>query len=376
MKELILLCTKGVHFTLCGDSYIQTDGVAMGSPLGPVLSGIFMVELENTLVPTLTNHLICWKRYVDDTNCFINENSIPYVISVLNSFHPSIQFTYETESNNRLSFLDVLIIRNGQNIETCVYRKPTNTDIYIHWNSFAPIQWKRSTLKTLVYRSYLVCSNDHYLTLELNYLRKVFNEYNNYPHWFITQVFNDVNNVFNQQHQTTDINNTTIAEENNSKKQIMKLPYAGERGCSIIKSLKKHLKQTLPANIKADIVYTGTKLSSQLSNIKDSTPFEEQHDLIYHSICNNENCNDDYIGEIARRLKERVKDHNGRDKSSHLVKHSIESGHDPVCNENFRILDRGYSNTFKRKVAEALLIKKHKPTLNVQEKSVKLELFN
>ena len=54
----------------------------------------------------------------------------------------------------------------------------------------------------------------------------------------------------------------------------MKLPYAGEKGCSIIKSLKKHLKKTLPANIEADIIYTGTKLSSQLNNIKDSTLFE------------------------------------------------------------------------------------------------------
>ena len=58
LKELILFCTKGVRFTLCGESYIQTDGVAMGSPLGPVLSGIFMVGLENTLVPTLSNHLM------------------------------------------------------------------------------------------------------------------------------------------------------------------------------------------------------------------------------------------------------------------------------------------------------------------------------
>ena len=55
LKELILLCTKGVHFTLCRESYVQTDGVTIGSPLGPVLAGIFMVELENTLV---TNHLV------------------------------------------------------------------------------------------------------------------------------------------------------------------------------------------------------------------------------------------------------------------------------------------------------------------------------
>ena len=54
--------------------------------------------------------------------------------------------------------------------------------------------------------------------------------------------------------------------------------------------------------------------------------------------------------------------HNGRDKNSHLVKHSIEPGHDPVCHGNFRILDKGYNNTFKRQVAEALLIRKHKPS--------------
>ena len=114
----------------------------------------------------------------------------------------------------------------------------------------------------------------------------------------------------------------------------MNLPYAGEKGCSITKSLKKH-----PANIEADIIYTGTKLSSQLNSIKDPTPFEEQHDLICHLVWNNGNCNNDYIGEIGQPLKERVKDHNGRDKSSQLVKHSIESGHDPVCHGNFRILD-------------------------------------
>ena len=199
--------------------------------------------------------------------------------------------------------------------------------------------WKRSTLKSLVYRSYLICSNDHYLTLEMKYLQKVFKEYNNYLRWFNTQVFNDVNKILYKQQEITVTNEATTAEEHNSKKQIMTLPYAGEKGCSIIKSLKKHLKKTLLANIEADIIYTGTELSSQLNNIKDPTPLEEQHDLIYHSVCNNDNCDDYYIGEIARRFIERAKDHNGRDKSSNLVKHSIESGHDPVCHGNFRILD-------------------------------------
>ena len=192
-------------------------------------------------------------------NSFIKEDSIEHAMSVLNGLHLPFQFTYETESNNRLSFLDVLIIHNWQSIKTCVYRKPTNTYIYIHCNSFAFIQWKHSTLKTLVYQSYLICSNDHYLTLELKYLWKVSKEYNNYPHWFITQVFNDVTKILNQQQEVIVTNETAITEKSNTKKQIMKLPYAGEKGSSIIKSLKKHLKKTLPANLEADIIYTGRK---------------------------------------------------------------------------------------------------------------------
>ena len=64
------------------------------------------------------------------------------------------------------------LIRTGENIETCVFKKPTKTDIYIHWNSFTPFQWKYSTLKTLVYRTYIVCSVNQHIEFELNYLRK------------------------------------------------------------------------------------------------------------------------------------------------------------------------------------------------------------
>ena len=62
----------------------------------------------------------------------------------------------------------------------------------------------------------------------------------------------------------------------------------------------------------------------------------------------------------------------GRDRNSHLFKHSVESGHDPLLKNDFRIIGKGYRNN----THEALFIKKTKPSLTIQKKSVKLELFD
>ena len=88
MKELLTICTRN-------DIYIQIDGVAMGSPLGSVIANTFMVELESMLVPKLIDHVKKWRRFEDDTFVYVKCGSIEYVLSVLNSFHDNIKFTYE-----------------------------------------------------------------------------------------------------------------------------------------------------------------------------------------------------------------------------------------------------------------------------------------
>ena len=59
MRELILICTKNVHFTFNGETFTQVDGAAMGSPLAPILADIIMVELDRNLIPILKDHLSC-----------------------------------------------------------------------------------------------------------------------------------------------------------------------------------------------------------------------------------------------------------------------------------------------------------------------------
>ena len=83
----------------------------MGSPLGPVLAGIIMVELENYIVPKLNSHLQVWKRYVADTLTIVKEGLINHVLQQLNSFHPNTQFNSEIELSGSILFLDILIRR-------------------------------------------------------------------------------------------------------------------------------------------------------------------------------------------------------------------------------------------------------------------------
>ena len=161
-----------------------------------------------------------------------------------------------------------------------------------------------------------------------------------------------------------------------TSKRTLILPYAGEKGCSIVKSLEKQLKRSLPNNVKPNIVCTGTKLSSNF-NVKDPVPFNEKHDIIYRSVCATERCNEDHVCECSRRLYELVKDHNGRHHLSHLVKHAVETGHLPVDTANFEVIGSGYRNNARhRKIAEVLAVKKLKPTLNIQDTSVPLKVFN
>ena len=96
MEELLYLCTKNLHFALNNKACLQVDGVAMSSP---VLAYIFMVDLERNTISTLSNDILLWKRYVDDTICFIKLTSINKVLETLN-----IKFNIETEIENKISF--------------------------------------------------------------------------------------------------------------------------------------------------------------------------------------------------------------------------------------------------------------------------------
>ena len=110
---------------------LQVDGAGMGSPLGPVLANIFMVELETSVIPNLSNKVKLWKRFAHDTFCLARLAYMDNISLALNYFHKNIKFTSDIEKGNTIAFLDVLIIRKPGKIESTVYRKKKHLPICI-----------------------------------------------------------------------------------------------------------------------------------------------------------------------------------------------------------------------------------------------------
>ena len=153
----------------------------MESPLGPVIAGIFMAELEKSLISTFMEHMSPWKRYVDDTMAVKS-----YHHSCIKSYHQKLhmycQFsTAFTKILNldmswnkmiRLIFLDAMLIRTNDTLQTKIYRKSTQNYMYLHWNSFRPRTWKRGALRTILIRVYKICSTKELLQNELKQIEK------------------------------------------------------------------------------------------------------------------------------------------------------------------------------------------------------------
>ena len=184
LTKLIRICTSQVQFLFDGSFYTQIDGVAMGSPLGPILADIFMGHLEGKIATTL-EELPFYRRYVDDTFVVVeNDRQLSILLELMNSLHANIQFTVEREVNRQLSFLDVHLTRNMDgSLTRRVYHKSTWTGQYIHFRSFTPISHKRALVRALYYRTRGIATDD-VLEEELKCLEETLVE-NGYPIRFV-----------------------------------------------------------------------------------------------------------------------------------------------------------------------------------------------
>ena len=127
--------------------------------------------------------------YVDDTlsNWAHGLENPHRFLEHINSLHPSIKLTLEMQKEDKtIPLLDVLlIIQEDGSLGHKMYRKPTHTERYLHYNSFHHHSLKNSACKTLINRAKTIVEVDN-IKGELEHLRSV-SKMNAYPNKFITQ---------------------------------------------------------------------------------------------------------------------------------------------------------------------------------------------
>ena len=96
-ESLLKLAMTDSYFTFNDQLHRQIDGVAMGSPLGPIFTNIFMSAHESKWLEKCLMKPLLYRRYVDETLLIFKENdNVSDFVSFLNIQHPNLHFTYET----------------------------------------------------------------------------------------------------------------------------------------------------------------------------------------------------------------------------------------------------------------------------------------
>ena len=105
------------------------------------------------MVPSLYN------RYYDDTLARMPSTiAAADFLTTLNGLNPNLKFRVELPADNMIPFIGIEIIKNGTELETCVYRRPTNTGLLLHFHSHEVKRYKTSLLKTMLHRVYALSS--------------------------------------------------------------------------------------------------------------------------------------------------------------------------------------------------------------------------
>lgn len=333
---LLRHCLESNFFVYRSQYYLQIDGVAMGSPVAPLIANLWMEYIEDRALSSGPSIIKIWKRYVDDVYAVVRggQREVEQYLAHINNIHHKIKFTCEMEEERSLPFLDVRIyIRPDKTIGHSVFRKPTHTDRYLHGSSHHHPCHLASVCKALTNRAYAL-SDEQHIEEELKHIGVVLRK---------------------NGHKTlsTQLLSRQRVRPQEAQRQPAFLPFVKGVTDKIGRLLKKQY------NIKT--VYTPwKKIGNVLRSPKDYIPL--QHPGVYKVDCS---CGSSYIGQTKRSIATRIHEHiravkNNDQQKSAIAEHLLQSGsnhwielHKPKVLSN----ERHY---IPRLVREAIEIQKYK----------------
>ena len=184
----------------------------------------------------------------------------------MNKQHKYLRFTSEAENDNSFSFLDIKITCHNKQFKTSVYRKPTFSGVFTHYESYVDQTYKKSLIDTLLFHCFSICSDYTSFHLEVENLRKILKK-NSYPSGIIEQSIRSFLNKL--------LVSKKVIPTVPKKELFIVLPYLGTLSSNLKQKIRNCFKNSLPQrNIK--IILKSTKRLSSLFPFKDVIPKELQ----------------------------------------------------------------------------------------------------
>ena len=193
IRKLLNIVLHNNCFDFNDQSYLQTMGTAMGSPMAPSYASLFMGRLEEQFLNSTYVKPDVWLRFLDDIFMIWNDSleTLNFFIDSLNSFHPNIKFTYNI-SKSSVPFLDVSVSKDVTGkIVTDIFCKPTNMHLYLDFTSSHPLSCKRGIPFSQAKRYRRVISDDGTFMQSLDTLNRYFSD-RNYPKSIIEKAFSKI----------------------------------------------------------------------------------------------------------------------------------------------------------------------------------------
>lgn len=159
----------------------QKSGVAMGVKLAPTYAILTIGFLEQKfydictirLGPTIGDYIkVNFFRFIDD--CFLvwknDFGDINQVSDILNDLNVNISFTHSFNSKE-IPFLDILIYKKDNKLETDIYKKPTDSDQILSFYSHHPRHSIRNIPYVLTRRIFSITSENERIKENLKNLK-------------------------------------------------------------------------------------------------------------------------------------------------------------------------------------------------------------
>ena len=96
LMEMLTFCVETTYFEMGSDIYRQEEGLAMGSPLSPVLANIYIEYFKEIALGSTPLKPSMWLRYVFSYACSVSAFNFTTLIVMSEDRYSSGTLTYES----------------------------------------------------------------------------------------------------------------------------------------------------------------------------------------------------------------------------------------------------------------------------------------